>query len=181
MKHLPVIYQHEIPESLVDLAVQEFSLLPSQEAAMGMQAESKDPQGRNTTLRFPAVDHWFGGVLAEAAYHANHRCEWRFKTDSHEAVQFAEYGPSQHYAWHSDTFTLVDTEYDRKMTVICQMNHPHEYEGGELEFRFRNEFMPQLKKGSIVVFPSFIEHRVRPVTRGTRFSSVLWVSGPRMR
>ncbi|BCU99421.1 MAG: hypothetical protein CM15mV27_1400 [Caudoviricetes sp.] len=29
-------------------------------------------------------------------------------------------------------------------------------------------------KGSIVVFPSFVYHRVIPVTKGTRYSLVCW-------
>ena len=33
------------------------------------------------------------------------------------------------------------------------------------------------KKGSMIVFPSFIRHRVKPVTKGTRHSLVLWHIG----
>ena len=38
-----------------------------------------------------------------------------------------------------------------------------------------------MKKGSIIVFPSFFTHRVAPVTKGTRLSLVAWVSGPLFR
>jgi hypothetical protein len=34
-----------------------------------------------------------------------------------------------------------------------------------------------LPKGSIIVFPSFLWHRVKPVTRGVRYSLVLWHLG----
>ena len=34
-----------------------------------------------------------------------------------------------------------------------------------------------LPKGSLVVFPSFVWHRVRPVLRGTRRSLVIWNLG----
>jgi len=32
-------------------------------------------------------------------------------------------------------------------------------------------------KGNVVIFPSFMMHRVTPVTRGTRKSFVLWLGG----
>ena len=32
-------------------------------------------------------------------------------------------------------------------------------------------------KGSIIVFPSFVWHRVKPVTKGTRYSLVIWNLG----
>ena len=36
-----------------------------------------------------------------------------------------------------------------------------------------------LSKGSIIVFPSFLWHRVKPVTKGIRYSLVMWnVGGP---
>ena len=34
-----------------------------------------------------------------------------------------------------------------------------------------------LPKGSLVVFPSFVWHRVKPVTSGTRYSLVIWNLG----
>ena len=69
--------------------------------------------------------------------------------------------------------------------MTCCLTGPESYEGGEFEFRFTNddgktediickEIIP---KGSIVVFPSFIHHRVKPVTKGTRYSLVMWSCG----
>jgi PKHD-type hydroxylase len=64
--------------------------------------------------------------------------------------------------------------------------HPEDYEGGELEFDFRNmdPDKPTIRKcaeikprGSIVVFPSHVWHRVKPVTKGTRYSLVIWNLG----
>jgi PKHD-type hydroxylase len=69
---------------------------------------------------------------------------------------------------------------------VCQLSDKKEYKGGNLEFDFRNtesgkpnivkciEFMP---RGSVIVFPSFIYHRVTPVTNGTRYSLVAWNLG----
>jgi PKHD-type hydroxylase len=74
--------------------------------------------------------------------------------------------------------------------MTCQLRDGSEYEGGELEFDFRNydpnmrdeskhikKIKQILPKGSIVVFPSFVWHRVKPVTKGTRYSLVMWSLG----
>ena len=72
----------------------------------------------------------------------------------------------------------------RKISVTINLNEPEEYEGGNLKFDFGNhttkkfhevtEIRPQ---GSIIVFPSFLPHCVTPVTKGTRYSLVLWCLG----
>ncbi len=73
----------------------------------------------------------------------------------------------------------------RKLSVTINLNQPGEYEGGNLKFDFGphaqgnrfhecTEIRPQ---GSIIVFPSFTYHQVTPVTRGTRYSLVLWSLG----
>jgi PKHD-type hydroxylase len=59
------------------------------------------------------------------------------------------------------------------------LNNPSEFDGGEFEFK---ELLPEqqacLSQGSIIVFPAFLDHRVKPVTKGERFSAVCWASGP---
>jgi len=72
--------------------------------------------------------------------------------------------------------------------MTCQLSDPKDYEGGELEFAipevdkgkltYTTFSLPEiLPKGSIVVFPSFVWHRVKPVTKGTRYSLVMWNLG----
>ena len=74
--------------------------------------------------------------------------------------------------------------------MTLQLTDGSEYEGGELEFDFRN-YNPNMRdeskhlrkaqeilsKGSIIVFPSFLWHRVKPVTKGVRYSLVMWSLG----
>ena len=73
----------------------------------------------------------------------------------------------------------------RKLSATINLNVPGEYEGGNLKFDYGphtegeryhecTEIRPQ---GSIIVFPSFIEHQVTPVTKGKRYSLVLWSLG----
>ena len=54
-----------------------------------------------------------------------------------------------------------------------------EYEGGELQLmNSANPITIQKKKGHIVVFPSYMLHKVTPVTVGKRKSLVIWIAGP---
>lgn len=70
------------------------------------------------------------------------------------------------------------------MTV--QLSEPEEYEGGEFQFDYRNSTKgsPVIntakeikRKGSVIVFPSHLWHRVKPVTKGRRRSLVMWTMG----
>lgn len=95
-------------------------------------------------------------------------------------VQFTEYHGDHEgfYDWHHDIHWESDRMYDRKLSVVIQLSDPTSYEGGDFQFRSVESpnFRPQ---GSILVFPSYLEHKVTPVTSGVRYSLVTWVEGPR--
>jgi PKHD-type hydroxylase len=92
-----------------------------------------------------------------------------------DALQYTEYGPDQHFAWHVDIGR--DQTSLRKLSMTIQLSSPDEYEGGELDFVGLAP-MPQSRlQGSATFFPSFLGHRVHPVTRGVRRSLVAWGSG----
>ena len=55
-------------------------------------------------------------------------------------------------------------------------------DGGDLELLYGTEPQKLAKaRGTFIVFPSFMLHRVTPVTRGTRWSLVAWIAGARWR
>ena len=57
-----------------------------------------------------------------------------------------------------------------------------DYEGGNLNLNIGMEEEPEnisFPRGRIVAFPSFMIHRVTPVTRGIRKSIVIWITGPK--
>ena len=61
-----------------------------------------------------------------------------------------------------------------------------DYEGGEFEVvrcRKGEVEVDTMDKsmGTVILFPSVLEHRVLPVTRGVRYSLVAWFSGPAFR
>ena len=97
-----------------------------------------------------------------------------------EPLQVAEYGPEQHYDWHLDIGNGPLSV--RKLSFIAQLTDPADYEGGAVEVLYAQEplAMPR-PQGSVILFPSYVLHRVAPVTRGTRRSLVGWIGGPHFR
>ena len=73
----------------------------------------------------------------------------------------------------------------RKISVTINLVDGNEYEGGNLRFDYgphagknRYKTCEEIRpKGSIIVFPSFLYHQVTPITKGTRYSLVMWVLG----
>ena len=93
-----------------------------------------------------------------------------------EGLQFTRYdAPTGHYGLHIDKM-LNSTV--RKLSLTIQLSSPEDYEGGELALHFEKkaDIMPK-ELGKMVVFPSYVLHEVRPVTKGTRYSLVAWVTG----
>lgn len=80
-----------------------------------------------------------------------------------------------------DTFPLSGLPIERKVSVICLMSDPDEYEGGELQIQLYQDYKVDMKKGQIIAFPSMLQHRVVPIISGIRNSAVIWLNGPRMR
>lgn len=95
-----------------------------------------------------------------------------------EDMQFTIYEDSEeaHYTWHID---MSDTALAaRKLSMVLQLSDPSEYEGGELQtWTSSQPNTVDRQKGLIAAFPSYVLHRVTPVTKGKRYSLVVWVCG----
>jgi PKHD-type hydroxylase len=143
-------------------------------------------------------DTWIYKEIHPFVHEANQKAGWNFEWDRSESCQFTKYKQGQYYDWHCDGWDKPyqrkegdpDNGKIRKLSMTCQLTDGSEYKGGELEFDFRN-YDPHMRdeskhkiqckeilpKGSIVVFPSFLWHRVKPVKKGTRYSLVVWHLG----
>ena len=138
-------------------------------------------------------DRWVYREIQPYVHQANKNAGWNFNWDYSESCQFTIYKKGQYYDWHCDSWDkpyAVDGPTKgkiRKLSVTVSLTDPKEYKGGELQFDFRQQdpdkprdirtFTEILPKGSLVVFPSFVWHRVKPVTKGIRHSLVVWNLG----
>jgi len=100
-------------------------------------------------------------------------------------IQFTEYHSEYNgfYNWHEDLLwrPQCNSIMHRKLSFVMQLTDPNEYTGGDLEFDIHDEKpdpMQLRNRGSAIVFPSFVRHRVVPVTSGVRYSLVTWYEGP---
>ena len=125
---------------------------------------------------------WLYKKLQDSVVYAN-KTLWNFNLSSiKEEIQYGEYSSlgEDHYTWHVDIGSGHPSL--RKLSLIVQLSDPSEYEGGDVEFFTGGEYTDtKLKmskvKGSSLIFPSYMLHRVTPVTKGIRKSLVLWVGG----
>ena len=137
---------------------------------------------------------WIYNAIHPFIHQANRDANWNFQWDFSESCQFTKYKKNQYYDWHCDSW---DKPYEkkghpsdgriRKLSVTVTLSDPKDYKGGELEFDFRDKEPSKkqnvrkckeiLPKGSLVVFPSFIWHRVCPIKSGERNSLVIWNLG----
>jgi PKHD-type hydroxylase len=104
---------------------------------------------------------------------------FKYNLNETEKLQYTEYDESYqgHYDWHIDTG--ANNSSRRKLSISIQLSDSSEYEGGELQLNGGGPITTCKKtKGTIIMFPSFLLHRVTPVTKGTRRSLVVWVTGP---
>ena len=136
-------------------------------------------------------DRWIYKEIHPYVVEANQRAEWNFSWDWSESCQFTKYKPGQYYDWHCDSWDKIYEKEGpakgkiRKLSVTVSLSDEKDYTGGELEFQFRNMDNPKvtrvckeiLPKGSVVVFPSFVWHRVKPIKKGVMYSLVMWNLG----
>ena len=95
-----------------------------------------------------------------------------------EVAQFTHYLTGGFYDWHTDNDVTGKNEPPvRKISMTLLLSDPSTFEGGELEFMSKGK-SAKLKQGQAIFFASWLQHRVKPVTRGERKSLVMWFGGP---
>ena len=94
-----------------------------------------------------------------------------------EQAQFTEYPEGGFYDWHMDTD--VNMQYEppvRKISMTLLLSPENQFEGGDLELMAPGK-RANMKQGHAIIFASFLNHRVAPVTKGVRQSLVMWFGG----
>ena len=136
-------------------------------------------QTRSSTIRW--IDYldprakWLVDELGRMAIEANNKL---FQLDLYgftEKLQFTEYeGQGSHYDWHPD---IGPNTTKRKLSIVVQLSDEKDYEGGELLINTGQLLIPSKKQGTVILFPSFLMHKVEPLLSGNRYSLVSWISG----
>ena len=138
-------------------------------------------------------EQWVIDLVWPYMAHANKEAGWNFDITAVESMQITRYKPGSFYGWHVDGASDCLSVYNnpdnkflhgkvRKLSMTILLNG--NYQGGDFQFCQYNKLEPYVhapdfkNSGSVIVFPSWIEHQVAPVTKGTRYSLVAWFVGP---
>ena len=122
--------------------------------------------------------------IANAAADINSRF-FHFALDGcYEPIQLGIYHAVNggQYGWHTDA-SVKDMLVPRKLSMSLILSDSSEFEGGQLQLKTEgdNPITVDAPKGRAWFFPSYILHRVSPVTKGVRRSLVIWFGGPQFK
>ena len=121
-------------------------------------------------------NEWIYKRLSDAAQELNNRFFGFDLFGFAEFLQFAQYEAGGKYDLH------VDCIYHgriRKLSISVQLGE--DYEGGNLVVNYGSDLVMPKTTGMAIAFPSTALHSVQPVTKGTRYSLVGWITGPRFK
>ena len=127
---------------------------------------------------------WVYDLIWPYMEECNKGAEWGFDISSAESYQIAKYDVGDYYKPHLDSIGTQSTRWiakdnshlhnkTRKISMSLILND--DYEGGDLILYGAGKVKQEI--GSMVFFPSFLLHEVGPVTKGTRYSLVVWFLG----
>jgi PKHD-type hydroxylase len=157
------------------------NLLSKERASVGNEGNVTDYRVSDIAWIEDNTDsEWLYSKIADYAKTAN-REMWNFDIwGYHDSLQYTTYyGDSGHYDWHLD---LGPGLSNRKLSVVLQLSDPSEYVGGDLQMNVGGNLLTVPKsKGLLCFFPSFLLHRVTPLSSGTRTSLVTWLCGANLR
>jgi PKHD-type hydroxylase len=115
---------------------------------------------------------------------------FQYSLTGYDHIQYSTYSGDKRgrYDWHMDmAYDVLPAQQseNRKMSVSLMLNQEGiDFEGGSFEVNGGSEHKAEkvhLRKGQLVMFPSFLIHRVTPVTKGIRKSLVIWILGPKIK
>ena len=157
--------------------------LKSEDAKVGMNQKpggGYDPKKRITTISwipFKEMPEMYREIEATMLKANNNH----FGFDGMQITepgQFTHYPVGGFYEWHMDNDVMgIKQSPVRKISMTLLLSDPSTFEGGELEFMSKGK-TAKLKQGQAIFFASWLQHRVKPVTRGERKSLVMWFGGP---
>jgi len=135
---------------------------------------------RSSRVSWINNETWVRDTLYEYIKLAN-RNAFNVRVENFADLQYTEYHASEegHYGWHTDVSWIEKKPFDRKLSITVQLSNASDYEGGDFEFDEVETPDNSKEKGTVLIFPSYLSHRVLPITSGVRRSLVAWFEGPR--
>ena len=168
--HLPPLILQELTNQVKELTYER--------SHIGVESQETEHSMRTSNQNWLCWDHWIAGIMHNMFISANNDY-FHYDLDHFDSgIQATRYEVGQTYGWHVDDGQGIIGKA-RKLSMSMVLDS--EFTGGELEIydAFQNKTLTfDIAPGHVVLFPSWISHRVKPVTSGTRYSLVAWMNGP---
>lgn len=164
-------------QSIIDIGLG----YPAIESYIGDEKSIDSAIRKNRVVFFESKQdavQWIFQKTAQGILSINHQF-WQFDLSCIETLQFTIYDRvADFYTAHMDMAHGKTPQ--RKLSFSVQLSDPASYVGGDLEFHsVGDRFYPASRdQGTMTLFPSYMIHRVTPITHGTRYSLVGWIVGP---
>ena len=163
-----------------------------EERRIGKKGDYKPDKKVRISEVFWTTEQWIYDLTFPYMYEANKQAGWNLDIKAAESMQLTRYRKGGFYNFHKDGNADHLSVYDepnnpfmnghvRKISMSIILND--NFEGGAFEFasysKEKFSITPiEAGAGDIIFFPSGMEHRVAPVTKGVRYSLVNWFVGP---
>jgi PKHD-type hydroxylase len=202
-------YYTNLPDKVIDIIEEDlethFSNNLDESRVGGGSGGLVNKEKRNAKNAWVPTSHWISGFLWHYVQRANRENFLYDLTNiDGETLQYTVYGEGEYYGWHNDAgietlykpqsngnrghgealfhdFVNINCELVRKLSFSLQLSNPDDYEGGQFQLldEHGKSYIAPRQRGTIILFDSRTQHRVRPVTSGVRKSIVGWTVGPR--
>lgn len=166
--------------------IQSAQKLPLVDSTLGISGKPSDPTVRRSKLRWIFEENPDFTDIFKKFWELEIRMNrdfFGFNVQKLPPLQFTEYDAEYEgeYKSHQDVFWCKEDNSHRKISMVVQLSDPAEYEGGRLILERTTHPLPDTctQQGTVIAFPSFIYHRLEPVTKGKRYSLVGWFEGPK--
>jgi PKHD-type hydroxylase len=188
------VYEGQFSAGICDRIIELGNSLTTMNAEVAHDPENNLRDSVVSWVRHNEDTAWLYDLISAFVRETN-ALYWNWVLSGPESMQYTQYGPEQFYTWHADQRRQpYDAESRwpgqiRKISISVHLSDGSDYEGGE--FVIENIQTPPddmdkrliplneaRTRGSAIVFPSHLYHRVNPVLSGTRRSLVTWFLGP---
>ena len=155
---------------------------------VGSDDINKTEKTRKSKVKFYGKNEqnaWFFNKVNQISQSIN-ESYYNYNLNGYSDFQYTEYHGSEsgEYDWHMDMLHGENKFHmTRKLSLVLCLSDPEkDFVGGEFQINNGNQDEPEtilMKKGRMIFFPSYIIHRVKPVTKGIRKTIVIWITGPK--
>lgn len=185
-EHPFVTFRDAFNSEELNQIIKHLDSLEKKQGTVGDTGDVTNKKIRNSNVAWLSLTNESQWIYDRMAYVARTLNGQFYKFDLYgfnEDMQYTMYDGTEqgHYNWHIDA-GVSSASSPRKFSMVLQLSDPLEYVGGDLQIKTSDEpISVDKQKGLIAAFPSYILHRVTPVTQGVRKTLVVWVCGPSFR